>query len=561
MRLLKVVFVETDTINEERLMILHIATAPLHLVSRIIASCAVALSVLYLCGEANAAEPKPGQEMRIVFNIGGAQVPITFRYCPSGQIFPGEPKQDDKRSVAAAESELLGGPKRMSPFYLSETEVTVSQFAQVVGFDHFRRLTGKAAKMKGAKEEVSLLVDGNDKSPIFMVGPLDAIAFCKMLNELQTSGADIGKAEIERLNFRLPSHIEWQFACRAISDADGANKYPHFHSWADYDALDKNDRAKCLEEWKEMGRQESDFAGTQFQVAEIITKRYSTTNSKPLEILSVFLKQGIHSNRDFSKSTTAPLGSIKSTGPNSWGLYDMHDNVREWTIAIDDRGELQRLWRELVNQGQINDELRQRKLLFLAGGAANDTMAGGADAAWNAFAIWGGRPMDVKSGTPEYFSLADDETADKTFDYAPGLRILLERVLADDWLLVVRRKTVLSNDKLDEALASIDQFQQVIREIVAESSQNEKAALLAYYAGLAQYRMGKVADAASIIDSQKANLAPARKKKVDLSSLDVLGTNSASNAKPARVDAEPSEDAMYFGYLADLLKQDTRTNN
>jgi formylglycine-generating enzyme required for sulfatase activity len=520
----------------------------------------VVFALLFNDAEATAAEPKPGQELKIDFSIESKQVPITFRFCPPGQIVPGEPKQDNKPGGASNGNPMLGGPKQISAFHLSETEITVAQFAQVVGSDRFRRLSDRAAKMKGAKEDVALLDAGNDKSPIFMVDPFDAIFFCKMLNESQLGGAGEGRSEIERWDFRLPSHVEWQYACRAVSDADGITKYPHFHSWADYDALNKNDRAKCLEEWKEIGRQEAEFVGNQFQIAELITNRYSTTNSKPLEILSVFLEQGIGSKRDFSKSTTAPVGNIKSTGPNAWGFYDMHDNVREWTIGIEDKGELQRLWKDLVNQSEISESVRNRKILFLAGGAAIDAMAGGTDAAWNAFSIWGGRPMDVKSGTPEYFSLSDDHDGEKTFDWAPGLRILLERVLADDWLLAVRRKTILLNDKPVQAKEAIDEYKNVVNEVVAESLQNEKKAVLDFYAGLAQYRLGNIAEAATIIDSQKASLVPAKKKKIDLSTLNILSTSPTSNQSSSGVDAERSEDAIYFEYLANLIKQDEIQN-
>lgn len=169
--------------------------------------------------------------------------------------------------------------------------------------------------------------------------------------------------------------------------------------------------------------------------------------------------------------------------------------------------------------------------------------------------------MDVKSGTPEYFSLADDGDGEKTFDYAPGLRILLERVLADDWLLAVRRKTVLINDKPVQAKEAIDEYKNVIKEIVAESLQQEKNAVLGFYAGLAQYRLGNVAEAASMIDSQKASLVPAKKKKVDLNSLDILGTSPTSTQPSSGVGAELSEDAIYFEYLADLIKKDEEVRN
>ena len=64
-----------------------------------------------------------------------------------------------------------------------------------------------------------------------------------------------------------------------------------------------------------------------------------------------------------------------------------------------------------------------------------------------------------------------------------------------------------------------------------------------------------------MIDSQKASLVPAKKKKVDLSSLNVLGTSSTSTKTSSGVGTELSEDAIYFEYLADLIKKDEEVRN
>jgi hypothetical protein len=84
--------------------------------------------------------------------------------------------------------------------------------------------------------------------------------------------------------------------------------------------------------------------------------------------------------------------------------------------------------------------------------------------------------------------------------------------------------------------------------------------VLDFYAGLAQYRLGNIAEAATIIDSQKASLVPAKKKKIDLSTLNILSTSPTSNQSSSGVDAERSEDAIYFEYLANLIKQDEIQN-
>jgi formylglycine-generating enzyme required for sulfatase activity len=124
------------------------------------------------------------------------------------------------------------------PFYLQTTPVTQGQWQRVMG--------NNPSNFKSC---------GND-CPVEEVSWEDAQRFIEKLNKLEKTEA-----------YRLPSEAEWEYACRAGSDAE----------------FSFGDDAEQLGEFAWLA--------------------------------------------DNSGGKTHPVGEKK---PNAWGLFDMHGNVREW---------------------------------------------------------------------------------------------------------------------------------------------------------------------------------------------------------------------------------------
>ena len=166
--------------------------------------------------ELYAQEPQDNS-LAVTFDVADRKVQVTFRFCPAGVLVPGQPKPDAPKSEPTTGSDLLGnvgGPVPIDGFYISQTEVTTKQFADALGEEDYARFREPVKKkLSGAKEDVALL-DSPGNYPAFMIGSNDAIRFCQ---QLQAASVDkqIGSSRIEERRIRLPSHYEWQYACRA----------------------------------------------------------------------------------------------------------------------------------------------------------------------------------------------------------------------------------------------------------------------------------------------------------------------------------------------------------
>lgn len=148
------------------------------------------------------------------------------------------------------------------PFYLQVTEVTNAQY---------RRF--RAAQSSGMYEGLSL--DG-DQQPVVKVTWQGAMSFASWLTKQDRSRS-----------YRLPTDVEWEYACRART----TTRFPWGESEAD--AL-RHANVRDAATSEELGLpEEGALAG------------------------------------DDGHRVTAPVGSYE---PNAWGLYDMIGNVWEWCM-------------------------------------------------------------------------------------------------------------------------------------------------------------------------------------------------------------------------------------
>ncbi len=166
---------------------------------------------------------------------------MNLKLIPAGAFMMGSSPSEAGREVDESPRHKV---QISTSFYMASTEVTQSQWFQMM---HTKPWSG----MRGVKE--------NDNCPAVYVSWQDAISFCEKLSS----------AEVR--TYRLPTEAEWEYACRAGSDA-----------------------AYCFGN----GDRLQDFAW------------YSSVKI-PVS----------------SQLTAQPVGLLRS---NDFGLFDMHGNVYEW---------------------------------------------------------------------------------------------------------------------------------------------------------------------------------------------------------------------------------------
>ena len=182
------------------------------------------------------------QEKQITNHLG-----MDFILVKPGSFMMGSPEDEQHRD----KNEILHEMKIIKPFYLQSTEITVKQWKAVIGKKLFNR------------------IKGSDNMPVVQVSFYDCLEFIKKLNKLNKGV------------YRLPTEMEWEYACRAGTTTA--------YSWGD-----TIDCSKAM---------------------------FGNNSKKEPQCIKQFKSRG------FLPNQAAP---VKSFAPNPWGFYDMHGNVWEW---------------------------------------------------------------------------------------------------------------------------------------------------------------------------------------------------------------------------------------
>ena len=202
---------------------------------------------------------------------------------PAGEFTMGSPQNENSRKADETQHQV----KISKPFYVGIYEVRQEEYYRLLkadfDFERWRHWRGSLADgmalnfrnavIRGSATGYELLLD----NPMECISFVDAIAFCKAINERESKAGRLP----DGYEYRLPTEAEWEYACRAGSKGMFA----------------LGDDKKIIEE------------GT------LLRKRQSA-------------------NRDLR--SFAGCDEVSAVGqdrtPNAWGLYDMHGNVAEWCL-------------------------------------------------------------------------------------------------------------------------------------------------------------------------------------------------------------------------------------
>lgn len=205
---------------------------------------------------------------------------------PAGQFTIGSPDNEYGRAADESPQQLI----KVDKFYLGKYTITQAQWRLVAALPKIERdLVASPSRFNG------------DDLPVENISWFDAIEFCARLSQY------IGKV------FRLPSEVEWEYACRA-----GTN--------------------------------------TPFAYGETLIAKVANFKS------SYPYKEAPPEN---SRETTIAVGSLGFA--NKFGLFDMHGNVWEWCADYYRSYQIAQ-----DNSATVSDKLSNVKLRVMRGGSWSD---------------------------------------------------------------------------------------------------------------------------------------------------------------------------------------------
>ncbi len=331
-----------------------------------------------------AAKPAPGALQEVVISdIAGSEVIIRFRFCPSGSFFPGDPREPNDVQVDFPDG-----------FFISECDITQKQFATIVGFPKYNEIRMRARDNKFG-DEFSEVPSSN---PIFLLSFAEASEFCRKLKEKAELTTHRGVPVV----FRLPSHHEWQYACRA-----GDPESRHFNGWLRSGWADvpvDTGAGKGAVPLRKLGQQlweqagcDGQFSGTQDDVLQILEASQnwpSPDKADALLVLTAFLQEVLAEHVKLGADSSAdgrslppcysPDGQPSGHG-NSWHIFQMHTNVVEWVFAPRPSRQESDWWEALESSPGTAGELGT---LGTVGGSFKTSRY------WREFLIWSITPYD-----------------------------------------------------------------------------------------------------------------------------------------------------------------------
>ncbi len=221
--------------------------------------------------------------------------------CPAGCFIMGSPENEWGRNCYNEDREfetqhLVAITK---PFQIAKYPVTIEIYAGITDNHLFRSC-----------------METNDNNPVRNISYKDAELSCRELNSLLDTSEIARQLIPESYHFDLPTEAQWEYACRGGTiTAFGNNK--NLKERTDvYDYKSNIEIQKIA--W---------YNACQIPPWICDYQREHWMNWYDDDELPQRLQDVMKERWAFAIDLTNPVGQLM---PNSWGIYDMHGNVKEW---------------------------------------------------------------------------------------------------------------------------------------------------------------------------------------------------------------------------------------
>lgn len=447
-------------------------------------------------GRVDGEEPAPGELREITFvGVEGEQCVIAFRWCPSGAMKAGDP--DDPEGMPAGQ---------VDGFWLSETEVSQQDYRIIAGERAMEIVKGyvldSVSKPVAAKpseelndvERIQLEARANlankDFSdsvlPVYGVPPGDADAFCLKLSEAydRFKSSSGRRAGFSTLMFRLPTHYEWQHACRSES------KKKHFVEWPDDPENTPVDSFKNYRGYLEKKNPELYKKHRQFFAS------FDGSETAMVKLLDDPKTQGDIKIRNYLQDLVQKLLPVEESvrrvtdeKPNAWNIRGLLGNVSEWVVVVE------KTTGDQANVPSPGDFTKGSVSASYAGGY--NRPSGGMP--WKSLSIW-----HWQANT---YTARDQKTNDRLFGQQTGIRVAMVDAVAETWFADLRQIAQQTYDGTVAADALLGGFESGM-EVVSRDKEGRRiaGARVGIYGALAKARSGDQAGGSRMLQEAVAGL-------------------------------------------------------